>query len=198
MSELKHVGRIISTGKKCMVAYRTIPGDAYNCLIIPTESLQDEYHDALVNLVEGNTAQSSYEFAEALARTNFSDGSIMLSVLHTQGKLIKVPTDNVEMLPRPGVSIVLSELNQIIAQQRGISIEELSIQSPAKQDEILPSVIDEQIIDSVPVERSLDDTAKFYRSQADKLSKEAAEYRRLAEELVPTIKRTKAKTKETT
>lgn len=215
MSDIKHVGRIIATGKKCIVAYRTLPGDAYNCLIIPTESLPDVFHDALINLVESNTGQSSNEFAEALARTNFPDGSIMLAALHTQHKMIKVPTDQIEMLPRPAVSIVLSELNQIIAQQRGIPVDELAIQSSDKKDE--PEVKEVKEVKEV-IEVPKDDvtkttsasvnsevvttfdetdpvaTAKHYRSQADKLAKEAANFRRLAEDLVPTVKK-KAKEK---
>ena len=66
MAELKHVGRVIATGKKCIVAYRTLPGDAYNCLIVPTENLPDSYHDAIINLVESNGGQEAYEFAEAM------------------------------------------------------------------------------------------------------------------------------------
>lgn len=214
MSDIKHVGRIIATGKKCIVAYRTLPGDAYNCLIIPTESLPDVFHDALINLVESNTGQSSYEFAEALARTNFPDGSIMLAALHTQNKLIKVATDQVEMLPRPAVSIVLSELNQIIAEQRGIPVDELSLKPSDKKDEPVVKEVAEVIntpVDDVTkttsasvnaevVEVAFDASdpiaaAKHYRSQADKLSKEAASYRRLAEDLVPTVKKAKVKAK---
>lgn len=219
MSDIKHIGRIIATGKKCIVAYRTLPGDAYNCLIIPTESLPDVFHDALINLVESNTGQSANEFAEALARTNFPDGSIMLSALHTQKKMIKVPTDQIEMLPRPAVSIVLSELNQIIAEQRGIPVDELSIQpsfkkEPEEKQPVVTPVDDvtkttsssvnssaeevkQPVVEAVVVDPILnpDAAAKHYRSQADKLAKEAAQFRRMAEELVPTVKKAKAKEK---
>lgn len=224
MSDIKHIGRIITTGKKCIVAYRTLPGDAYNCLIIPTESLPDVYHDALINLVESNAGQSAYEFAEALARTNFPDGSIMLAALHTQGKLIKIATDKIEMLPRPAVSINLAELNQIIAEQRGIPVDELSIHSTEKKPETekVDSVhdlshddvskttsssvnenssenLDNSIIQKSVPEPVIDPSedpigaAKHYRSQADRLSKEAAQFRRMAEDLVPTVKKSKAK-----
>jgi len=50
--ELKHIGRVKATNKKCVVAYRTLPGDAYSCLIVPTENMPDIFHDALINLVE--------------------------------------------------------------------------------------------------------------------------------------------------
>ena len=85
MVELKHVGRMKSTGKRVLVAFRTLPGDAYSCLVIPTDRLDDLYHNAIINLVESNAAQTSYEFAEALDRTQFPDGSRMLPSLHSKG-----------------------------------------------------------------------------------------------------------------
>ena len=115
MAELKHVGRVKATNKKCVVVFRTLPGDAFNCLIAPTENLPDSYHDALINLVESPSGQSANEFGEVLARSQFPDGSTMLSALHTQNRLVKVSTDQIEMTPNNSVNIQLSELNQIIA-----------------------------------------------------------------------------------
>jgi hypothetical protein len=71
-------------GRKCLVAYRTLPGEANSCLVIQTENLPDEQHNALINLVESPSAQESVEFAEVLARSHFPDGSIMLAALHSQ------------------------------------------------------------------------------------------------------------------
>jgi hypothetical protein len=105
MADLKHVGRIVSTGRKCLVAYRTLPGESDHCLVVQTENLPDEQHNALINLVESSSGQESGEFAEVLARANFPDGSIMLAALHTQGKLTKVPTSQVVMLPNFNVKI---------------------------------------------------------------------------------------------
>ena len=212
MAELKHVGRIIASGKKCLVAYRTLPGDAYNCLIVPTENLPDSYHDALINLVESNAGQTAHEFAEALDRTQFPDGSRMLPALHTQGRLVKIPTSQVEMMPTNSTSIVLSELNQIIADQRGIAVDELSIQPGTSQEKANELAKVKELADKeyakttsesvntpeVPAVDLSDPVvaAKYYRSQADKLSKEAANFRRLAEDLIPTVKKSKEKEKE--
>jgi hypothetical protein len=199
MAELKHVGRVIGTGKKCIVAYRTLPGDAYNCLIVPTENLSDSYHDAIISLVESNAGQASYEFAEALARTNFPDGYVMLTALHSQNKLIKISTDQIEMLPTHTVSIRLSELNQIIAEQRGTTVDELSLKSPTKieppQETTTETKVEEPksaLVELLTPEQK----AKHFRSEADRLSKEAASLRRQAEELVPTTKKAKAETVE--
>lgn len=192
---LKHVGRIKATNKKVLIAYRTLPGDAYSALVVPTESLPDDYHNAIINLVESPAAQESYEFAEALDRTQFPDGSRMLPSLHAKGRLVKVSTSQVEMTPAPGVSVLLSELNQIIAEQRGVPIDELSIK-PDANDKVevkeiasakeMPASAPEPEVTEVSADATPEDTAKFYRSQADKLAKEAAKFRRMAEELVPT------------
>jgi len=207
MQALKHVGRIKGSNRKCLVAFRTLPGDAYHALVIQTESLPDDMHNAIINLVESNAAQTSYEFAEALDRTQFPDGSRMLPNLHQNGKLIKVPTNQIEMTPNVGASILLSELNQIIAEQRGIAVDDLHI-PPSSQDKT--TVTEVASAKEIPAEKadvskttsaSVNETAaevtsfdtveaeaKHYRSQADKLAKQAAEFRRKAEELVPTKK----------
>lgn len=209
-NQLNHVGRMRATGKKVLVAFRTLPGDAHSALVIPTESLDDSYHNALINLVEGTSAQEAFEFAEVLDRTQFPDGSRMLPSLHVKGKLVKVPTSEVDMIPSPGVSILLSELNQLIAEQRGVAVDGLSIR-PAINDKVevkevatahdLPSTQQEDLVKTTSTSVSGEETpsapltfdspeseAKHYRSQADKLAKEAAKFRRLAEELVPTKK----------
>jgi len=203
MSNIKHVGRILKTGRKCLVAYRTLPGDAYHCLVIPTEAVEDSYHDSLINLVESNAAQSAYEFAEVLARNTFRDGSVMLTRLHQQNKLVKIPTDQIEMIPNTMQRIKLSELNQIIAEQRGVAVNDLALQDPNSikptteikdiaQVEELPATISDEIVDLDAL--SLEDKAKKLRGQADKLSKQAAELRRQAEELVPIKKNARKKT----
>jgi monomeric isocitrate dehydrogenase len=196
MQALKHVGRIKGTNKKCLVAFRTLPGDAYHALVIQTESLPDELHNAIINLVESNAAQTSYEFAEALDRTQFPDGSRMLPNLHQNGRLVKVSTDQIEMTPNIGASILLSELNQIIAEQRGIAVDDLHV-PPGSNDKTtvteiatakeLPASVNE-ILPEVTSFDNAESEAKHYRSQADKLAKQAAEFRRKAEELVPTKK----------
>lgn len=203
MVDLKHVGRVKSTGRKCLVAFRTLPGDAYNCLIIPTENLEDSYHDALIQLVESPAAQSAYEFGEVLSRAKFPDGSTMLPALHTQGRLLKLATDGIEMTPNFQAKITLSDLNQLIAEQRNCAVDDLSIKEPVRDDvqvvevakvkDLTPSAkttsasVKEES-QTVPSFDGPEAEAKFYRSQADKLAKQAAEMRRKAEELVPVKK----------
>ena len=198
MVSLKHVGRFVGNGRKCLVAYRTLPGDAYNCLVIPTEALEDRYHDALIQLVESNSAQTANEFAEVLARSTFPDGSIMLAALHTQGKLLRVATDQIEMIPNFQTKIKLDQLNVVIAEQMGVAVDDLSIKEDLKnqkRDDVevvevatvteVPMPVVEENFDDLPVEQR----ATKLRGQADKLAKQAAELRRQAEVLVPRKKR---------
>lgn len=194
MSILKHVGRVKATGKKCIVAYNTLPGDAYNCLIVPTESLPDEYHNSIINLVESNAGQAADEFAEVMARNTFPDGSIILAALHTQGRLIKASTDQIEMLPTPAYAILLSEINQARAESRGVTVDDLSIKSSVLADGTPSATIAKPEDDPNALSPELQ--AKKYRSDADRLSKEAAQLRRLADELVPPAKKAKTETVE--
>lgn len=205
MDNLKHVGRLASTGRKILVAYRTLPGDSDSALIIQTESLSDEQHDALIRLVESNAGQNSYEFAEAMARERFPSGEVMLTHLHQTGKLTKVKTSEVTMTPSLQATIGLDQLNQLIAEQRGISVNDLALgnstsvrevgnvgEVPAPKSEPVeaPAFETKQAVDT-PL--SDEDIARNLRSQADALYKEAAKLRAQAEELAPTKKKTTVK-----
>jgi hypothetical protein len=192
MANLNHVGKVIANGRRCLVAYKTLPGDAYECLIIPTESLQDSYHDALMKLVESNAAQSAFEFAEVLYRSTFPDGSNMLVSLHAKGHLVKVPTSSIEMIPNAVTSIKLSELNHLIAEQKGVSVQDLAIrpdEPSANIDEIA------QVHDITPKEEAIkqnehvlsdEELALKYRNDAQRLAAEADHLLKMAEELAPT------------
>lgn len=204
MAEFKHVGRIKNNQKKVIVAYRTLPGESDSALVVMTESLSSDQHDALIKLVESPAGQSANEFAEVMARVRFPDGGLILQSLHLAGKLVKVQTSEVEMLPNMNTVISLAQLNQLIAEQRGMSVNDLALgnSDSTKIEEIatineMPNVDSNVVaesevakIDQAPLSDS--DLAKQFRSQADRLSKEAADLRRKAEELVPTKKKSTA------
>jgi hypothetical protein len=211
MQNYKHVGRVKKTGRRCLVVFRTIPNDAFSCLIVQTESLDPTVHDQLIKLVESPAAQNANEFSEVLARAIFSDGSTMLPHLHAKGMLAKFPTDAIEMVPNTQTTILLSDLNQAIAEQQGVSVQDLAIK-PNPQDNVriqelakIQELASEELVDDPGKTSSNsvnytaienlppDQQAKEYRSRADKLAKEAANFRRLAEELVPTKKKTAIK-----
>lgn len=192
---IKHVGRLAKNRRKVIVAYRVVPGEPDNCLIVATESLMSEEHDSLMKLVESDAGQSAYELAEAMSRSRLPDGRNMLTGFHTTGKLLKVATKEVEMTPDIKSSVNLAELNKIIAEQKGVTVADLALQGeggPVKQAEPQPAAnayLDDAVV-AVEEEIITDDAlAAKYRSDADRLSKEAAALRRQAEELAPTKKK---------
>jgi hypothetical protein len=196
MNEIKHVGRVKSTGKKCLVAYRTLPGEAHSCLIVPTENLPDSYHDALINLVQSTGGQDAYELAEAMARVRLPDGRVMLTGFHQTGRLFKMATKDVEMTPSINATVGLDQLNEIIAQQRGIALEDLALQSTDREAQKAAPAATVQTIEAVaelPAEPLNDaDKAKQLRARATELHRQAQLLRDEAEQLVPTKKTSKA------
>lgn len=187
--EIKHVGRLTTNNRKLVVAYRTIPGEPDNCLVIHTESLDAADHDTLINMVESNAAQSQNELSEVMARTQLTDGSNMLARFHQTGKLVKVPTKIVELMPTRTTAINLAELNQIVADQKGVTIDELA-QNPVAQKPTA-NVVDTATAPAGEVPLDDEALAAQYRSQADSMFKEAKRLREQAEELAPTKKKAK-------
>ena len=200
---LKHVGRIATNQRKVVVAYRVVPGDPDYCLVVQTENLSADEHDALIKAVESAAGQEAYEFAEAMARAYLPDGRNMLAGFSKTGKLNKVPTSSVEMTPNRNTAISLEELNKTIADQKGVTVADLALKGPDGET-VEPSTIEtEPAVDPVSTYTNtpatdgvLDDAALAaqYRSQADALFKEAKALREQAEQLVPTKKRTTKKT----
>ncbi len=198
---LKHVGRIAATKKKVAVVYRVVPGDSNFCVVCPTESLAAEEHDTLMTLLESNGGQEAYELGEAMARSVLPDGRIMLSGFHTTGKLLKVETDKIEMTPNQSTVVNLKELNTQIASQQGVSVADLALKGPdgntvADVNEAPVDTTAMYSADTTASTQAADDgvltdeqLAASYRSQADRLFKEAKALREQAEELVPTKKR---------
>jgi hypothetical protein len=195
---LKHVGRISSTKRKVIVAYKVLPGEPDDCVVVTTENLEAGDHDTLIKLVESAAGQEAEDLATVMMRTTLSDGSNMLARFHQTGKMIKTKTANVEMIPNRNTTIMLNELNEVIAQQRGVTVADLALKDgkgntvPVRgsNDPVLSAT---QVAggsapanDGVITDEIL---AKKFRSDADRLSKEAAELRRQAEELVPTKKK---------
>ena len=175
----------MSSGAKVLVAMRTLPGDPNSALVIPTAALKQTYHDELDSLVMKDEAQQAYELATVLNVRKFSDGSTMLPSLHAKGLMQKVPTNAVTMTPATTKEswIQLDELNKVIAEQRGVGIDELAITESGKPGKTAP-VANEASAETDGV-LSDEDLAAQYRAQADQLYKEVQQLRKQADELAP-------------
>lgn len=189
---MKHVGKMKNNGAPVAIVFRTLPGDPYSCLVVGTQGLGPTHHDALMSLIESPEAQGSNELADILSVRYFPDNNAMLGWLHTNGKLKKVATNEVIVTPAPQSTVQLDELNKLIAEQRGITLEQLAGgDAPAKPTAEVTEIASVTETPSTAEPEILDDTtlAKRLRSQADSMFKEAQTLRKQADELDPPKKK---------
>jgi len=186
---MKHVGKMKNNGAKIVIAYRTLPGDPHSALVVGTQALMDSYHDSLMSLVESDIGQQADELADVMAVRRFPDGSNMLHYVHVNGLMKKVPTNGVLITPDNKTSIPLDELNNIIAQQKGVSLDDLAIKDGSNAT--IPTLVDQaeteetETADVVVETSSVKLTPAEMRSRADALYKEAAKLRKAADEQDP-------------
>ena len=112
MSFLRHVGK--HNDRKVAVIFREVPGEPHMCLVTYTETLNMHVHDPMIQCIESDIGQSSQNLADALNRTYTKDGKPILHVLHHEGQLKKVNTEQIVMTPQPNTRIKLNELNKIL------------------------------------------------------------------------------------
>jgi hypothetical protein len=197
MTNIKHVGRLKSNNAKVLVVFRTLPGDPYYALVLGTGGLSDSYHNAIMSLVDSQQAQDSNEFGDIMSIRHFPDGRLMLPALHEDGKLVKVLTTDVLMTPNTTDSISLDQLNVLIAEQKGLALDELALEIGAtaeKEKTVTEAVKSPAVAEQLAVQIE-PSNASDLRSKADALYKEAAKLRKQADELDPPKKKT-VKTKE--
>ena len=194
---------MVRNQRRIVVAYRTLPGDPESCVVVTTENLMADEHDALMKLVESNAGQTAEELSDPMMRSVLPDGRNMLEAFHKTGKMVKAKTSEVEMTPDSKNVINLAELNKMIAEHKGVSIDDLAIQPNAtrgdKPVEKKMAIVEEaETVTEVADEGVLTDEqlAAQYRSQADAMFKEAQKLRKQADGLSPAKNSKTKKTKE--
>jgi len=176
-NNLKHVGQLVNTQRRCIVVFREVPDDIDNCLVVDTDALPDWMHDDIIKAVESPAAQSESDFYEYAQRTVFTDGSAMLTKLHTAKLLQKQPSTNVSMTPNRETSILLSDLNALIRQQANGG-KPLAPEAKA----------DAPVVEDKTLGLSDDDIAQQLLTQAEQFEKEALALRESAYEMAPELK----------
>ena len=162
---IKHVGQIASTGKKCVVVFRTIPNDISSCLVIQTEDIPTNYHDDLINAVESESAQDDMDFYKYAQRTQFHDGRTILEGSHQSGWLMKYPTSEIMMLPTLEHKILLKDLNEQLDRAGRTTSGDISQPAPEGKP---AGVLDEK-----DIANQMRSQAAFFRKEAERLYKEA-------------------------
>ena len=187
----RHVGKIKSTSQRCLVVFRQVPDEPDSCLIVATDQLPDRYHADIINGVESVSAQNELEFATYAARTPLSSGENMLSWLHGQGRLKKMPTDDITMLPAPNQVISLTELNEHLDTIKKEN-------APAEVATVPPVTVPEQA-DTTGTGSALGDRqlAKNLLNQALTYEKEVTRLQEQAYKIAPNLKPKEDKPKST-
>ena len=108
----RHIGKI--GDRKVAVVFRELPGETHMCLVVYTQLLNQNIHDSMMAVIESASGQQAKDLADALNKNYTKDGRILLQVLHVEGMLKKIQTNQVVMTPSAGVSIRLDELNQML------------------------------------------------------------------------------------
>lgn len=182
-----------NNGAKVAIVYRTLPGDPTSALVVGTQGLTDMHHDGLMTVVESESGQQANELADVLAVRKFADGSNMLAFLHTNGHLKKVPTTNVTVTPQLNSNhIQLDELNVLIAEQKGIALEDLAVSDGSEVKKVASKKPATKQTDeaSEVTTSNFELTPAELRSRADALFKQAQALRKQADAIDPPKKKT--------
>lgn len=175
MAITRHVGHVISTGTRCVVVFRELPGEIQSCLVYEADSMHEFYREPLtrVTMKEGQKTRDLYE---VLNRHTFPDGQVMLTGMHKMGYLRKYETANIMMHIDGNTTIRLDNLNtQIRDQDAGIQ----TTNTNDIQDKFNPYE-DSTKLESMTVAQKL-------VAEADKLEQEAASKRKRAHALDPAV-----------
>jgi len=113
---LKHVAK--HNDKKTVLLFREVPGDDHMCLVAYSDLLPRLVHDEIMKVLESPSGQAAENFADALFRNIMADGRNTLEVLHREGFIKKVPTNQVVVTPGGKSNVRLDELNTILNEMK--------------------------------------------------------------------------------
>ena len=130
----KHIGKLKDDGANVAIIFRTVPEEPDSCLVIGPKFLDDTNHNAFMKALESTEGQASFELGTYLSRVTFPDGTNMLSFLHQGNYLKKIKTDTVIVTMGSGTDgqVSLTELNKLIAKERGVKVSELAVADPSQ------------------------------------------------------------------
>jgi len=126
---LKHLGILKQDSAQVAIIFRTLPNDPNSCLVIGPKFLSDIHRESFMRALESAEGQASFELGTHLAKIAFPDGPNMLALLHIENYIKKIETKNIIVTYGAGDAgkIALDKLNQMIADDIGVSINDLAI-----------------------------------------------------------------------
>ena len=198
---MKHVGR--HGEKRVAVIFREIPGEEHMALVTYPDQLKQNLHDDLMNAIQSNKGQEANHLGEALHGMTGTDGQPLLNLLHKEGFMKKVRTQDVIMMPRPNTpGARLDEINEIIrgletgsdaAQKMAKLDAESGMADPAKKAKGIEAaakvagVQAQGVLGDADIARNLVTQAEQMKAQMATLEAEAARLLQEAAELDPSL-----------
>lgn len=161
---MKHVG--VYGGKPCVVVFRELPDDTDHALVCMSNTLDGQFHDDVMSVVDSQEGQESNNISDVLFRRRLSDGENMLEALHTRGKLQRVPVDMVKLTPLPNQTVELKEVNAELNKIANDS-------NPPLKTEVNPTTIDTTQNIPAPASEEAGDVAQNLLAQAELLEDDA-------------------------
>lgn len=167
----KHYGYLENTGTRVIVVFRSLPAEPTNALVIPLDSLPDGWRDEVLNAVNSQAGQATVDLYTALQNRSFSEGTNVLTGLHTHGHLRKVPVSQVTMTPVTGQKVPLAMVNAACDKKLDTYVEDVATTAvPADAvKEIDPIVLAKALIVEATL---LEETAEAKRNEAYSLAPE--------------------------
>ena len=182
---MKHVG--VYGEKPCIVVFRELPEDEQNALVILSDSLEGQFHDDIMSVVDSAEAQESNNISEVFFRRRLTDGENMLEALHTRQKLVKAPVNMVSLTPLPNQTVSLEDVNKELRQIENESNPPLKTETDvARIDTGAPVVEDGS--DPEAVANNLLSQATLLEEDAKALIEDAEAKRKQAFELAPDLR----------
>jgi hypothetical protein len=134
--KIKHIGKMVDGGAPVAIIFRTVPGEPKNCLVVGPKFLDNNYQDTFMKALESAEGQNAFELGHHLMRSRFSDGVEVLPFLHQANFIKKMPTEKIMVSMGAGNKgeVLLDELNELIAKQKGITVDELSLLDQPKSE----------------------------------------------------------------
>lgn len=183
----KHVGKVKSTDKRCVIVFMQLPENQNKALIIEVESLQPRYEQILLEVVDSSEGQNENDLAAAMARRTVQEtGRTVLEEFHRMGLMRTEPIDNIIMMPRPNTPFLLKD----ILEQLGRLTADAPITDPALTD---TSVKYNPIVNNMNAaeEEKRQMMAMNFIAEAEMLESEANKKREQAYQFAPELRKSK-------
>ena len=108
---LKHVGKVKTTDRRCVVVMMQLPEDPYKSLIIDIESLTPRYEQIIREMIESKEGQAVTDFADFMTQRSVPEtGRNVLNEFHVNGLMRTEPVDNIVMVPFPNQPVSLVDI----------------------------------------------------------------------------------------